>query len=42
MAIQRGNSSSDQGTAPSTEGLDEIFEVIGPDVCSIILEIVNL
>ena len=32
MAIQRGNSSSVQGTVPSTEGLDEIFEVIGPEV----------
>ena len=31
MAIQRGNSSSVQGTVPSTEGLDEIFEVIGPE-----------
>ena len=42
MGIQRGNSSSDLGTASSTEGLDEIFEVIGPEVCSIILEIFNL
>ena len=29
MAIQRGNSSSVQGTVPSTEGLDEIFEFLG-------------
>ena len=32
MAIQRGNSSSVQGTVLSVEGLDEIFEIIGPEV----------
>ena len=32
MAIQRGNSSSVQGTVLSIEGLDEIFEIIGPEV----------
>ena len=28
MTIQRGNSSCVQGTVPSTEGLDEIFELM--------------
>ena len=28
MAIQRGNSSCVVGTVPSTEGLDEIFELM--------------
>ena len=32
MTIQRGNSSSVQGTVLSVEGLDEIFEIIGPEV----------
>ena len=32
MAIQRGNSSIVQGTVPSTEGLDEIFEVKGSEM----------
>ena len=31
MAIQRGNSSCVQGTVPTTEGLDEIFEFVVHD-----------
>ena len=31
VAIQRGNSSCVQGTVPTTEGLDEIFEFVDHD-----------